>query len=86
MPRNPLVRAGSYKMLKCRDITRLTSEELDRELSLREKMALKVHLMMCRGCQNFRPRQSISGSSSKSMGEERDLAAAMRSQMVTIGR
>lgn len=40
-------------MLNCRSVTRLVSEAQERHLSVREKMGLKVHLMMCSGCRNF---------------------------------
>lgn len=40
-------------MLNCKATTRLVSEAQERQLSLREKMGLKVHLMMCSGCRNF---------------------------------
>lgn len=41
-------------MLNCRDATQLISESQERKLSLKERMALKFHLMMCSGCQNFK--------------------------------
>lgn len=41
-------------MLNCREVTELCSEELDRALGLRERMALRTHLMMCAGCTQFR--------------------------------
>ncbi|GAB4216760.1 MAG: hypothetical protein Fur007_17420 [Rhodoferax sp.] len=40
-------------MMNCQQATRLISESQDRALSLSEKVALKVHLMMCSGCKNF---------------------------------
>lgn len=40
-------------MMNCQQATRLISESQDRALSLSEKMALKVHVMMCAGCKNF---------------------------------
>lgn len=40
-------------MMSCQQATRLISESQDRPLSLSEKMALKVHVMMCTGCKNF---------------------------------
>jgi predicted anti-sigma-YlaC factor YlaD len=36
--------------LSCRRATELLSEQLDRELSLKETAALKAHLLVCRGC------------------------------------
>ena len=40
-------------MLSCQRATQLLSERLDRPLSLSERAALRIHLMMCRGCSNF---------------------------------
>lgn len=37
-------------MLSCKDANRLTSESLDRRLSLRARLGLRVHLLMCSGC------------------------------------
>jgi len=41
-------------MLNCSEVTNLLSDELERPMSLRERMILKVHLMMCSGCANYR--------------------------------
>jgi len=41
-------------MLNCRESTELCSQELERNLSLNEKISLKAHLMMCRHCSNFK--------------------------------
>ncbi|MBI4755026.1 MAG: zf-HC2 domain-containing protein [Betaproteobacteria bacterium] len=41
-------------MLSCRDVTHLCSEEHERRLGLGVRLALRLHLMMCRGCSNFR--------------------------------
>lgn len=40
-------------MMNCKQATRLISESQDRALSFSEKMALKMHVMMCAGCKNF---------------------------------
>ena len=40
-------------MLSCREATRLVSERQERPLSVRERMALQMHLAMCAGCKNF---------------------------------
>ncbi len=40
-------------MLSCKEVTKLCSEALDRNLSLRERLSLRMHLMMCSGCTNF---------------------------------
>jgi hypothetical protein len=40
-------------MMNCKKATQLLSEAQDRELSLSERAALKIHVMMCSGCANF---------------------------------
>ncbi|HXG29123.1 MAG TPA: zf-HC2 domain-containing protein [Nevskiales bacterium] len=40
-------------MLNCVEATRLMSEAQERKLTLREKLPLKMHVMMCSGCRNF---------------------------------
>lgn len=41
-------------MLSCRDATRLMSEEHERELTARERLEIRMHNLMCRGCTNYR--------------------------------
>lgn len=41
-------------MLTCKDATRLMSEALDRPLGLHERLSLRLHLLICLGCRNFR--------------------------------
>lgn len=41
-------------MGKCKDITRLLSDALDRSLSTREWLAIRLHLPTCSGCRNYR--------------------------------
>ena len=41
-------------MMSCKEATHLMSEDLERPLSRRERVALRLHLMMCSGCRNFR--------------------------------
>ena len=45
-------------MLNCSEVTNLLSDELERPMSLRERMVLKLHLMMCSGCANYRRQMS----------------------------
>ncbi|GAB2524958.1 zf-HC2 domain-containing protein [Microbulbifer agarilyticus] len=51
-------------MMDCKQATRLLSEQQDRKLSRREKLALKFHVFMCKACRNF----------GQQMGSLRDLA------------
>ncbi len=40
-------------MLNCRQATQLMSLRMDRKLGVRQKLGLRLHLMMCSGCRNF---------------------------------
>lgn len=37
----------------CREVHRLTSEGLDRPLSMIERLRVRVHLLVCHACSNF---------------------------------
>ena len=39
-------------MLSCKESARLLSQGMDRELAFGERVALRVHLAICRGCRN----------------------------------
>ena len=40
-------------MLNCKQAAALMSQGMDKELGMMQKMSLRFHLMMCRGCRNF---------------------------------
>jgi predicted anti-sigma-YlaC factor YlaD len=40
-------------MLDCKHNTELLSQSYDRPITLRERMAMRLHLLMCSGCRNF---------------------------------
>src|SRR5271167_2120744 len=37
----------------CREATRLQSEGLDRRLSLRQRLGLRIHLLLCKWCRRY---------------------------------
>jgi hypothetical protein len=39
-------------MLSCKETTRLLSQGEDRDLAFGERVALRVHLAICKGCRN----------------------------------
>lgn len=41
-------------MRSCREISALVSQALDRDLSLRERVAVALHLLLCSHCQKFK--------------------------------
>lgn len=40
-------------MLHCREVSKLVSESMDRELPLRQRLQVWMHLAMCRMCAGF---------------------------------
>ena len=40
-------------MLSCHEASRLMSEAQDRPLAMRERLALRTHTLICKGCRNF---------------------------------
>jgi predicted anti-sigma-YlaC factor YlaD len=40
-------------MMSCHEVTELASQSLDRDLTLGERVALRIHEAMCSGCRNF---------------------------------
>ncbi|MDP1606149.1 MAG: zf-HC2 domain-containing protein [Rhodocyclaceae bacterium] len=46
-------------MLSCKDTTHLLSAAQDRKLAWSERMSLEMHLVMCKGCTNFRKQMTF---------------------------
>ena len=40
-------------MLNCKQASELLSQAQDRDISLRERLSLRLHLLFCQGCRNF---------------------------------
>ena len=40
-------------ILSCKEATQLVSQGMDRRLRVPERLALRLHLLICRGCRNF---------------------------------
>jgi predicted anti-sigma-YlaC factor YlaD len=41
-------------MRSCREVTQLISDGLDRQLPLAQRVAVRLHVMMCRSCAAYR--------------------------------
>jgi len=52
-------------MLSCHEVTRLLSESRERPLRWRERLALRMHTLMCAGCRNFSRHMDIIGEAMK---------------------
>ena len=53
MMKNPLVRIIAGIIPNCDELTRLASESLDRRLSLKERILIRLHLGMCVLCRRY---------------------------------
>ena len=40
-------------MLSCKEVSKLVSESLDRDLPARQRMGVRFHLMMCSMCRTY---------------------------------
>ena len=40
-------------MLNCKDAAKLFSESMERDLPLRSRVSLRLHLMMCKACDRY---------------------------------
>ncbi len=40
-------------MLTCKEVTRIVSDSMDRKLPIRQRMAVKMHLLMCKFCSRY---------------------------------
>ena len=41
------------RMPTCKEVHRLVSEQMDRDLNMVEKTRLRLHMLMCEACTNF---------------------------------
>ncbi|BAO29017.1 anti-sigma factor family protein [Sulfuritalea hydrogenivorans] len=46
-------------MLNCKESTHLISEAEDRSLKVKEKLALEMHILLCKGCRNYRDQMAF---------------------------
>jgi predicted anti-sigma-YlaC factor YlaD len=56
-------------MGKCKTITRLLSDALDRALTTREWIAVGLHLPTCSGCRNYRQHINLLRTASRKMSD-----------------
>ncbi|MCA9193520.1 MAG: hypothetical protein KDB03_17230 [Planctomycetales bacterium] len=64
-------------MLNCKDMTKLISDSLERKISVRQRIELWLHIMMCGMCRRFRSniielRKHVRGS--KGLLDQADVA------------
>ncbi|MBW2412299.1 MAG: zf-HC2 domain-containing protein [Deltaproteobacteria bacterium] len=44
----------NHWMFNCKEVSQLVSEGMDRELPLRQRFLIRMHLLMCKYCSRFR--------------------------------
>lgn len=44
---------NKHWLFSCKDISRLVSDSMDRNLPLKHRLGIRFHLMMCRYCSRF---------------------------------
>jgi hypothetical protein len=49
----------NHWMFNCKEVTRRVSDSMDRRLPLLERMAIRIHLMMCRYCTRYKKQLAI---------------------------
>lgn len=57
-------------MLDCHDATFLMSQACDRELTFSERMKLRLHIGLCRGCARFERQLPFLGAAARSFAGE----------------
>ena len=67
-------------MLTCQDVSRLVSDSLDRRLTLRQRLQLRMHLLMCGLCSRFRRQMLFLKDAARqylASGEDTDLGTGL---------
>ena len=59
-------------LLSCKETSRLLSQGEDRKLALGERVALRVHLVICRGCRNVHAQFAFLRSAVKDLSRDGD--------------
>lgn len=57
-------------MLDCHQATFLMSQARDRQLSVSERMKLKLHIGMCRGCARFDQQMPFLGKAARGFARQ----------------
>ncbi len=55
-------------MMTCKQATKLMSQGQDRQLTLHERLRLRVHMFICRGCSNYNKHLDVIRTAMKRLG------------------
>ena len=57
-------------MLRCREVSKLVSESMDRQLPLGQRIQLRMHLMLCRLCAGFAQQTRLLRQAARQQSEQ----------------
>lgn len=63
-------------MLSCKEVTEICSLEMEEAIPFRQRLGLRVHLMMCSGCTNYRQHLGVIRQAMQTYAEGRALMDA----------
>ena len=61
-------------MLSCKEVTQLVSQRQDRALGFGERVALRLHFALCKGCRNAEQQLEFLRRAVARLGEHGDAA------------
>jgi len=56
-------------MISCKDVSELVSASLDRQLSTWERVKVRTHLFICKGCGNFSRQMKVLRAATQRLAE-----------------
>ena len=62
----------------CKEVHRLTSEGLDRELTVVERARVQMHLLVCNACRNFTDQMNLIRKAMRKLAPDGDKDADSR--------
>lgn len=65
-------------MMSCKDVSALVSASLDRRLSPVERLKVRLHLFICKGCTNFSKQMKILRTATQHLAEGGETAGLAR--------
>lgn len=57
--------------MNCKQATQLMSQAQDRSLNRRERLALKLHLLICKGCSNYNKHLTLIRKAIRQLGSHK---------------
>ncbi len=55
----------------CKEVTRMVSDSMDRDLPLIQRMRMRMHLLMCKYCSRFEKQLALLRKASRSLATHR---------------